>query len=291
VTTYYRVKISRDDNPQNPRTDWDNVGTMLCWHRRHTHLGDAPGRRGDKPNPKCEHRRDEVGETLLHMIGEFDSKFEERFTNDWWLHQTEKRGLDRFHWDSKEYRECLAGMQRDFDALVQRKIEKYYVILPLHLYEHSGMTMNTSGFSCPWDSGQVGFIYVSRKAAKAEYGYPELKEPGWTAAMEQRCVEALKNEVKVYDQFLQGDVYGFEVQKLVYAFEQPVEAEEPDPDDDDLPWSDGDSCWGFFGDDVEESGMLDHAGAFLLPALKEAMSDVDEWKLFKHEPAEEPAPT
>ena len=35
------------------------------------------------------------------------------------------------------------------------------VILPLYLYDHSGITMNTCGFSCPWDSGQVGWIYAS----------------------------------------------------------------------------------------------------------------------------------
>lgn len=288
MATYYRVKISNDDNPQNPRTDWDNVGTMLCWHRRHC-LGDYQDkRRGAKGNPKCEHQREDVGETLLHMIAEFDSEFESRLDNDWWNYHEKKRGIDKLSGDA--YFKARGELSKDREALIQRKVEKYYVILPLYLYEHSGMTMNTSGFSCPWDSGQVGFIYVSRKAAKAEYGYPELKEPGWSAAMEQRCIEALKSEVKVYDQFLQGDVYGFVVEKLVYEFEQPV-IEEVDPEDDDLPWKDADSCWGFFGDDVEESGMIEHSKAFLLPAFKEAQSNIDTWVLFKHEPVEETAPT
>lgn len=26
-----RVKIESDDNPTSPR-DWDNLGTMVCWH-------------------------------------------------------------------------------------------------------------------------------------------------------------------------------------------------------------------------------------------------------------------
>ncbi len=35
------------------------------------------------------------------------------------------------------------------------------IILPLYLYDHhSGITMNTSGFNCQWDSGQVGVIYI-----------------------------------------------------------------------------------------------------------------------------------
>lgn len=38
---------------------------------------------------------------------------------------------------------------------------KAAVVLPLYLYDHSGITINTTGFSCPWDSGQVGFTYAT----------------------------------------------------------------------------------------------------------------------------------
>jgi len=34
------AKIHHDDDPMNPRNDWDNLGTMMCWHRRYT-LGDV----------------------------------------------------------------------------------------------------------------------------------------------------------------------------------------------------------------------------------------------------------
>jgi hypothetical protein len=34
------------------------------------------------------------------------------------------------------------------------------IVVPLYLYDHSGITMSTSPFSCPWDSGQVGYIWV-----------------------------------------------------------------------------------------------------------------------------------
>ena len=37
---------------------------------------------------------------------------------------------------------------------VQELVQREDVIaLPLYLYDHSGITMNTTGFSCPWDSG------------------------------------------------------------------------------------------------------------------------------------------
>jgi hypothetical protein len=35
----YEIKIEHDDDPMNPRTDWDNVTTMVCFHPSYN-LGD-----------------------------------------------------------------------------------------------------------------------------------------------------------------------------------------------------------------------------------------------------------
>src|SRR6056297_3490365 len=37
------------------------------------------------------------------------------------------------------------------------------VILPLYMYDHSGITISLTPFSCPWDSGQIGFVQIPRK--------------------------------------------------------------------------------------------------------------------------------
>lgn len=58
------------------------------------------------------------------------------------------------------------------DELLQI-IKEDNVILPLYLYDHSGLTMNTTGFSCGWDSSVVGFIYCSKKDFRSETGYSE----------------------------------------------------------------------------------------------------------------------
>jgi len=50
-----------------------------------------------------------------------------------------------------------------------------YVILPLYLYDHGGITMSTGAFSCPWDSGQVGWIYAPKKTFIDETGYSEAE--------------------------------------------------------------------------------------------------------------------
>lgn len=35
----YELEIELDENPMNPRTEWDNIGTMICFHNRYN-LGD-----------------------------------------------------------------------------------------------------------------------------------------------------------------------------------------------------------------------------------------------------------
>lgn len=61
----------------------------------------------------------------------------------------------------------------DGDALrefLEDKANDVAVTLPLYLYDHSGITMNTSGFSCPWDSGQVGVIYCTNADIRENWG-------------------------------------------------------------------------------------------------------------------------
>jgi hypothetical protein len=102
-----------------------------------------------------------------------------------------------------------------------------YVFLDLYLFDHGGITISTSQFQCSWDSGWVGFIY-------AEKGKEELSD--------ERIEEVLRAEVKVFDNYITGEVYGFQVEDVSSLF---------------------DSCYGFYG----EEGKKD--------AIEEAKSVVD----------------
>lgn len=42
-------------------------------------------------------------------------------------------------------------------------------MMPLYLMDHSGLAMQTESFHDPWDSGQVGWIYVSKEDALKEF--------------------------------------------------------------------------------------------------------------------------
>ena len=74
------------------------------------------------------------------------------------------------------------------------------LVLPLYLYDHSGITISTGPFSCPWDSGQVGYIYAAKEDIKKEYGCLRI-----TKKVLARAAKALECEVADYDRYLRGD--------------------------------------------------------------------------------------
>lgn len=259
----FRLKIERDDSPSNPREN-DNISIMHCWHRRYT-LGDQCHGGGDDCSPH---------KVMIGIIADDNSEFEEQL-EEW----------DRAEDATIKTRDEARAHATAYRERIETEFEKHNVMLPLFLYDHGGITMRTGAFSCRWDSGQVGFIYMPKKVALAELGGPEFKTKDWTPEKQARVEEVLRIDVEVYDQYLTGDVYGFTLQELVYEFEQPVE--EIDVTDDELPWADGDSCWGFYGTDLEENGIMGHIGRGREEATKNAFNHIDEWVEC---PEEAPAP-
>jgi hypothetical protein len=112
--------------------------------------------------------------------------------------------------------------------------------------------MSTSPFSCPWDSGQVGFIYVTREKARKEMGWKRLNK-----ARIARVNEILQGEVKTYDQYLTGEVYWFRLyQKETCALCEGDGCRRCDS----KGWVEGeekDACSGFYGHDIRDNGILD----------------------------------
>ena len=139
--------------------------------------------------------------------------------------------------DARHFMHELSGLYEDEESdyltddqmtRCQEEVEKKNVILPLYLYDHSGITMNTGGFSCPWDSGQVGYIYVSLEQVRKEYSAKRVSKK-----LRARIEKYLTGEVESYDCYLTGDVLGFSIVR----------------NDDDGDEIDVDSCWGYFGSD------------------------------------------
>lgn len=137
------INIKSDDYSESPR-EWDNLGTMICFHGRYN-LGDE-----HKFNPE----------------------------------------------DYNSFDEMEKAVEKQFDA----------VVLPLYLYDHSGITISTSPFSCTWDSGQLGFIAISKEKARNCYRWEVI-----TKKRKELLTTYLEHEVKNYDQYLRGEVFGFEI--------------------------------------------------------------------------------
>jgi hypothetical protein len=129
----------------------------------------------------------------------------------------------------------------DEQLKVISKNEDVCVILPLYLYDHSGITMNTTGFSCRWDSGQVGWIFISKEKVRKEYSVKRISKK-----LKERITGYLINEVKTYDQYLTGEVYGYKISKITKCDLGHEDTEELD------------SCWGYYGENscLEEAEKI-----------------------------------
>ena len=84
------------------------------------------------------------------------------------------------------------------------------IIKPLYLFDHGGITISTKSFGCNWDSGQVGFVYVTKQDVRDSFF---LKRCG--QAIKERVDVLLEGEVETYAKYLTGQVYGYEVSKMV----------------------------------------------------------------------------
>lgn len=100
-----------------------------------------------------------------------------------------------------------------FQAFMKAHPEHLY--LPIYLYDHSGITISTSSFRDHWDSGQVGWIYIEAGDIESEFGGDR-----------QQAEKCLESEIKEYDDYIRGEVYGYTITK----------------DGEDI-----DSCWGMYG--------------------------------------------
>lgn len=99
--------------------------------------------------------------------------------------------------------------------------------LPLYLYDHSGLSMSTTPFSCKWDSGQVGYIYATHQtildcmlSGAMVAGATHLLELIDKLKQDNIDLRAIKRmlelEVEQYDHYLRGDVYAYEILKTEY---------------------------------------------------------------------------
>jgi len=115
---------------------------------------------------------------------------------------------------------ALPGDCRKAERLCEQGRLQEYVLghpdllyLDLFLFDHSGLAMSTSSRTfraCDplgWDWGQVGYIYVTKDELRAEFGVQRLSK-----ARLKQAEEILRQEVAVYNMWLQGDVWAYTIE-------------------------------------------------------------------------------
>ena len=94
-------------------------------------------------------------------------------------------------------------------ALVEHYGEMAY-IEPLSLYDHSIQTLAIGEPTDAWDSGYVGFIFVTKDRARKEYGVKRI-----TKSILERIKSVAQAEVEIYNKIcLWGEDYNLELQKV-----------------------------------------------------------------------------
>lgn len=238
--------IERDDDPVDPRIDYDPFGHMICWHRRYS-LGD-----GHKYSTPEDFLRDlyrksirDGGKRLVSFLKSGDARGAKlvynRRSREWELHsryylQT-VLGKSEPSWELEQSapKEQLSDSGWFFDTMLDALTiddlkeliaeQRDIIILPLYLYDHSGLSMSTGPFvgravHAEWDSGQVGYIYADHDDILNSFGQV-------TPETVKQAKECLEGEVEAYDAYLRGDCWGYRT--FMYGQEM-------------------DSCWGFLGD-------------------------------------------
>lgn len=125
--------------------------------------------------------------------------------------------------DINEYIATLLGIE-DFDRLCSvakidsfysnrmkkylfERLEKKYIFHRLYKYEHSGLAFSTSPFSCPWDSGLAGLIFVSKEDVRKKFEVKRI-----TKGVKQLVLDTLNSEVVSYHRFVNNEAVGFRIE-------------------------------------------------------------------------------
>ena len=163
--------------PENPRVNGE-FGHMLCWHRR-ANFGSEP----------LDFNMTERTQMEVHfarvLADELNLSDEQRYNV-----------------------EAYCPLDRMINTLVKRKKA---VVLPIYLFEHSGMSISTTrGYfdaidPGSWDHGQSGIIYATETEIKKWLGKPgDLTDEDMKVARDE-----LADIVRIYDMYLNGEAYCF----------------------------------------------------------------------------------
>lgn len=107
----------------------------------------------------------------------------------------------------------------DIEELIDKNKDNW-IFIPVNLLDHSGISVSTNQFSCPWDSGQIGYIYISKDKIREIFNVERI-----SSKLLKDVYKYLDQQIKSLDSWLKGEYCGYIVK--------------------DDEGSELDSCWGY----------------------------------------------
>ena len=136
--------------------------------------------------------------SLIYTVGhKYSIGDDENLVKDALYIVAKKLGISTYERSTRQLIEAIIASKNKLK-------DKYIFIKPLYVYDHSGVTYSTTPFSCRWDSGQCGWIFTVAE---------EFKRVGlkWSHEVAN---ENLKSELKEYDNYQQGNCWGFSINEI-----------------------------------------------------------------------------
>lgn len=243
------INVYYDDTPESPR-EWSNVATFVCEHRNYN-LGDEHDIEGRIESLFNDYVPSKA--IIDHFVKTRDAHLipgeEDDYSDQYYEYEVTICGEKHTRYidaDTSYSEGSIAEeMADEFDICEKMQLLEAtgeIVTLPISMYEHSGITLwlgsKWDHYDAMWDCSSIGFAYVEKSTAKEE----GMLDPGeeydhdwkkWAYAM-------MEAEMKVYDQYCCGEVYGY-----------MIEDEDGEEASDVLLCG----CWGYY----EKDYMLEEA--------------------------------
>jgi len=211
----WTVSIRYDDCPENPR-DWTDcwIGTMMTSHSRYNFGNDDHDIQLNGPLdteiecPRCEGSGEDPERSVLWRKRMDGFERVGSGTEDSMQSEADILGIG-YIVEPDECRKCKGDRYVEVGLL--EYIKREYgatVILPIYLYDHSGLSMSAGTFgenpgypyNDQWDAGMVGVIFDT----------PEQIELTGIDPDPENIEKALRAEIEEYDDYLRGNVFFIE---------------------------------------------------------------------------------
>jgi hypothetical protein len=230
----YRISAIRDDCAENPFENWDGNWPIAIYCDRDltTH--------------------DETGAGPLNPFNYFMQVHIAKALGT----STPSTAIDRFDaYDHDEpppkYIHDADGLREAFECAFHDEYDSKKIGLLKELYDLAGIpayTTTSTGYS---QRDWAELLVVATPEARKAFGFNDPPAAGQHAAhVYAWWQQQLAGTADLWSAWAWGDVYGYVVEYAVY-----------DEDGEIRDWQevDGGSCWGFYGDDFDKSGLSEAA--------------------------------